>query len=98
MQRAHRARATGLSCTPSGPRKNEGRATRQGAGAFAESSPAEKILVIKLGNTGATIWQVLVDNTAPDINVTQPVASAYYSVVVPAAVTARLEVAPDRQQ
>ena len=40
------------------------------------------------GNISTTRWQFVVDNTAPVIAVTQPVAGAFYSVMIPAAASA----------
>src|SRR6266849_3078703 len=40
------------------------------------------------GNSSALSWHVIVDNTPPAIAFTQPLAGAYYSVVVPAAAVA----------
>src|SRR5205823_1021647 len=40
------------------------------------------------GNTSTLTWHVIVDNTPPAITFTQPVAGAYYLVVVPAAAVA----------
>ncbi len=40
------------------------------------------------GNSTTLTWHVVVDNTPPAIAATQPVASAYYSAIVPAAALA----------